>query len=85
MQLLQPDDYRKRVEFAQWFMQKGAVDPIFPASVLFTDEALFTRQGVFNTHNLQVCAYDNAHGTKSHAAQHRFAVVCGREPLVTIC
>ena len=64
MQLLQPDDFPKHVEFAQWFMQKGAVDPIFPASVLLTDEASFTREGVFNALILYVWAYGNPHGTR---------------------
>ena len=54
VQLLQPDDYPKHVEFAEWFLQKGAVDSVFPVSVLFTDEASFIREGVFNTHNLHV-------------------------------
>ena len=54
VQLLQPDDYPKHAEFAQWFLQKDAVDPIFPASTLFMDETSFTREGVFNAHNLHV-------------------------------
>ncbi|KAF8790740.1 hypothetical protein HNY73_005716 [Argiope bruennichi] len=52
-------------EFAKWFMQKGAVDTSLLASLLFTDEASFIREGVFNTHQ---------HGTRNHTAQHRFAI-----------
>ncbi|GFX04087.1 hypothetical protein TNCV_3972361 [Trichonephila clavipes] len=54
-------------------MQKSVREPCFPASVSFADKESFSR-GVFNAHNSQVWVYDNPHGTKSHAAQHRFVV-----------
>lgn len=74
VQLLEAEDYPKRVTFCQWFMQRTAVDPNFPTYVLFTDEASFTREGVFNTHNSHVWANQNPHGTTVRAAQQRFAV-----------
>lgn len=49
-------------------------DPSFLASVLFTDETLFSYEGVFNVYNSHVRAYENPHGTRSHAAQHHLAV-----------
>ena len=50
-QALKQDDYILRVGFCQWFLQQSALQPDFAAHVLFTDEALFTREGVFNVHN----------------------------------
>ncbi|GFR09358.1 hypothetical protein TNCT_84571 [Trichonephila clavata] len=73
-QFLQPNDYWKRMEFALWFTQKGIDDPSFPALSFFADEASFSCKGVFNAHNSHLRAYDNPHVTRSHAAQHCFAV-----------
>ncbi|GBL84295.1 hypothetical protein AVEN_118672-1 [Araneus ventricosus] len=42
--------------------------------VLFTDEASFTREGVFNTHNAHFRAVENLHATRPRAAQSRFSV-----------
>ncbi|GBM11294.1 hypothetical protein AVEN_13540-1 [Araneus ventricosus] len=41
---LQQGDYAPCIAFAQWHLEKCATDPIFPAKVLFTDEASFTRE-----------------------------------------
>ncbi|GFX24096.1 uncharacterized protein TNCV_2435891 [Trichonephila clavipes] len=54
VQLLHPNVCPKCVDFAQWFTQKGVGDPSFSASVPFTEEALFSRERVFNAHNSQV-------------------------------
>lgn len=74
VQLLQPDDYPQRVVFAQWFINQSAADPHFASSVLFSDEATFTREGVFNTHNAHIWSSNNPHTTRSRAAQQRFSV-----------
>ncbi|GFQ86200.1 transposable element Tcb1 transposase [Trichonephila clavata] len=55
-------------------MQKGVGDPSFPASVLFTDDASFSHEGLFNVYSLHVWAYNNPHSTRSHTGQHCFAV-----------
>ncbi|GFX45512.1 uncharacterized protein TNCV_2740491 [Trichonephila clavipes] len=47
---------------------------LFAASVLFTDEASFSREGIFNTHNSQSWAAANPHVTRTRAAQDRFLV-----------
>ncbi|KAJ4435483.1 hypothetical protein ANN_18099 [Periplaneta americana] len=51
VQALSPADYPARVRFCQWFLQQCGVNPNFPALVLFTDEAQFTRDGITNFHN----------------------------------
>jgi hypothetical protein len=45
--------------------------------ILFSDEAQFTRDGVYNTHNSHVWAEINPHATVETNFQHRFSVnVC---------
>ncbi|KAJ4451198.1 hypothetical protein ANN_02658 [Periplaneta americana] len=59
VQALSPADYPARVRFCQWFLQQCGVNPNFPALVLFTDEAQFTRDGITNFHNQHVWVYEN--------------------------
>ncbi|KAJ4427551.1 hypothetical protein ANN_25199 [Periplaneta americana] len=54
VQALSSADYPARVRFCQWFLQQCGVNPNFPALVLFTDEAQFTRDGITNFHNQHV-------------------------------
>ncbi|GFU93954.1 uncharacterized protein TNCV_1672171 [Trichonephila clavipes] len=49
----------------------------FEASVLFTDEASFSREGIFNTHNRYSWAAANPHVTRTRAAQDRFWLTYG--------
>ncbi|GFS66049.1 retrovirus-related Pol polyprotein from transposon 17.6 [Trichonephila clavipes] len=51
VQTQQPEDYAPRVAFAQWYLGKCATNRLFPDEVFFSDEASFTREGIFNTHN----------------------------------
>ncbi|GFW63868.1 uncharacterized protein TNCV_3744721 [Trichonephila clavipes] len=74
VQLQQPNDYPKRVEFVELFMQKDVEEPNFPAFVFFTEEVSFSRECVFSVHNSHVWPYECLYGWRSHAAQHRFAI-----------
>jgi hypothetical protein len=47
--------------FCQWFLQQCSTNPNFPAFVIFTDEAQFTRDGNQNFHNLHLWADENPH------------------------
>ncbi|GFY06610.1 DUF4817 domain-containing protein [Trichonephila clavipes] len=51
VQGLKPDDCQKRVTFDEWLLQQQNTDNVFIAHILWTDEACFTRDGVFNHHN----------------------------------
>ena len=42
------------IAFAQWYLVKFATDPLFPAKVLFSDEASFKMEGIFKTHNVHM-------------------------------
>ncbi|KAJ4426353.1 hypothetical protein ANN_27167 [Periplaneta americana] len=73
-QALSPADYPARVRFCQWFLQQCGVNPNFPALVLFTDEAQFTRDGITNFHNQHVWAYENPRATVPSHHQVRFSL-----------
>ena len=55
-------------------MQKQTIEGNLSERVLFADEAHFTRDGIFNTHNFHHWAADNPHGTHKHSYQYRFSV-----------
>ncbi|GFX58470.1 DUF4817 domain-containing protein [Trichonephila clavipes] len=67
-------DFAPRQAFSQWYLQKRIANPFFAASELFTDEASFSREGIFNTHNSHSWAAVNPHVTRTRAAQDRFLV-----------
>ncbi|KAJ4433473.1 hypothetical protein ANN_15776 [Periplaneta americana] len=64
----------ERVRFCQWFLQQCGVNPSFPALVLFTGEAQFTRDGITNFHNQHVWAYENPRATGPSHHQVRFSL-----------
>ncbi|GFT04312.1 uncharacterized protein TNCV_1928731 [Trichonephila clavipes] len=74
VQTQQPEDYAPRVAFAQWYLGKCATNPLFPDEVLFSDEASFKREGIFNTHNDHIWAVENPHAIRLRAAHIRFSV-----------
>lgn len=60
---------------ASGVLQQHALQPDFTAHVLFTDEAMFTSEGVVKAHNFHVWATDNPHTTRPHAYQQQFFVI----------
>ncbi|GFU59381.1 DUF4817 domain-containing protein [Trichonephila clavipes] len=74
VQSLKVCDFAPRQAFPQWYLQQRIANPFFEASVLFTDEASFSREGIFNTHNSHSWAAANPHVTRTRAAQDRFLV-----------
>ena len=75
VQALQPADHAARAEFCSWLVQHQDL----PASILFTDEATFNRDGMPNTRNSHIWARDNPHATNETHHQQRFSlnVWCG--------
>lgn len=47
VQALQDGDYALRLEFCHWYIQKNQEDADWSHSVLYTDEATFTRDGIW--------------------------------------
>jgi len=66
--------YKPRSKFSQWLLVKCASNPNFVAYILFTDEALFTRNGITNFHNDHVWAEENPHALIQTNHQHRFSL-----------
>lgn len=63
-------DYTPRVRFCNWLLQN------LDKNILWTDEATFTRLGLFNVHNEHWWAQrgQNPHVSRRHAFQNRFSV-----------
>lgn len=74
VQTLHEDDFQRRVNCSRWFLRKTIETPTFLAKVLFTDEATFNKEGVFNSRNSHLWAYENPHATVSRRSQNRFSV-----------
>jgi hypothetical protein len=58
VQSVLPQDYEPRMQHAHWLLERN---DNFLEKVLWTDEALFTRDGVFNRHNEHYYALENSH------------------------
>ncbi|GFX73605.1 uncharacterized protein TNCV_1263741 [Trichonephila clavipes] len=65
VQSLKECDFAPHQAFSQWYLQQRIANPFFAASVLFTDEASFSRVGIFNTHNSHSWAAVNPHVTRT--------------------
>lgn len=74
VQALEPRDYPYRVECCRWFLHKEVDSPNFLRKVLFTDEASFNRQGIFNSKNNHIWAQENPHSIIQRGHQVRFSV-----------
>ncbi|GFU93266.1 DUF4817 domain-containing protein [Trichonephila clavipes] len=72
MQLLLPNDPPRRVAFAQWFVNLSEGNMHFASSLLFYDEATFSCEGMFQTHNAYMCALSDPHSTRPRASQQLF-------------
>lgn len=73
VQGLLPEDYPHRVNFCRWYLDKIRYNRHFPSSILFTDEATFTREGIFNHQNWHHWAEENPHNITENKHQHRFS------------
>jgi hypothetical protein len=74
VQGLGPADFPAREAFCQWFVHQYALNPFFVSSVLFTDEAAFTRNGIINFHNNHVWAEENPHNIVQSRHQQQFSI-----------
>ena len=70
VQHLQDGDHAQRVEFCTWI----ADHPRLCKNILFTDEAIFTRSGYYNSHNFHWWSEENPKKTVKRHFQHRFSV-----------
>lgn len=74
VQSLLPQDYFKRLNFSNWFLEQFDNDNSFPSKIMWTDEATFTRRGIINQRNSHVWANENPRTVREYRFQHEFAV-----------
>lgn len=74
VQALQPEDFPRRVEFCEWFLQQQRNNQHFTRKILAMDESTFTRNGITNFRNTHVWSIDNPHSIRRTNFQHRFSV-----------
>lgn len=74
VQALTAPDYGSRMVFCRFMLRKVAENVNFAANILFTDEAIFTNNGVINFHNNHVWADENPHAVVQSRHQHRFSL-----------
>ena len=74
MQALRPANFPRRVVYCEWLLQQCCGRPNFLNYTLFTDEAGFTRNAVFNSHNTHIWCYENSHTRQEVRFQRRFSI-----------
>ncbi|KAL4107937.1 hypothetical protein QTP88_018206 [Uroleucon formosanum] len=74
VQELLPRDYPARLIFSQTIIGKIAMNPNFLKNILFTDEAVFTKDGIFNQHNLHLWSEENPHAIRIRGSQYKFSI-----------
>lgn len=70
VQDLLPQDSEKRLIFSRWILNNRP----YVYNIMFSDEALFTKHGVFNVHNSHEWSRENPHLIRKHYTQFRFSV-----------
>lgn len=57
VQNLEATDFENRENFCRWLLRRQEEDNEFTSNILWTDESLFTRDGMFNYHNSRVWSH----------------------------
>lgn len=65
-------DHRARENFCRWLLHNNEADENFLANIMWTDESLFTRTGIFNCHNEHYYEVINPRVTRTRSFQHRW-------------
>ena len=73
-ELVDDTDYVKRVQFCQRFIAKNNETEHFLKRILWSDECLFTREGMFNSRNYHLRDEQNPYATRQAKFQHRWSV-----------
>lgn len=74
VQALLPRDFPIRIVFCEWLLHQNQLNPNFTKNILFTDESIFTRNGIQNFHNTHFWATENPHAIRRTNFQQRFSV-----------
>lgn len=74
VQNLLAGDHPVRLNFAQWMINRKNQNRNFIKNILFTDEATFTRRGVFNWRNSHSWDIENPHLFRPSHFQNEFKI-----------
>jgi len=74
VQGLKLEDLPRRVRFCQWCLEQCVRHPQFLWKLLCTDEAMFTRDGICNFHNVHIWAHANPHAIREARRQTAFSI-----------
>lgn len=74
VQPLYENDNVQRLNFCNLLLNRINNDGDFVRRILWSDECMFTRDGVFNTHNNHFWADENPHAFREYGHQRRFSV-----------
>ena len=74
VQVLKPEDLPRCVRFCQWCLEQCIQHPQFLWKLLFTDEAKFTQDRIFNFHNMHIWAHANPHAIRKARPQTTFSI-----------
>ena len=64
-------DKERRFDFDNFMLNKQNECPSFLSDILWTDEHLYTRQGIVNTHNSHYWSRQNSHIIRPNRPQVR--------------
>lgn len=73
VQMLYPNDYNCRVQFCEEMLIKTQEDANFLKKIIWTDEAKFSEEGVFNRQNLHHWSDQNPHVIRKTNVQRKFS------------
>lgn len=71
---LQPGDEVQRLAFCHWLLEQNEQNPNFISDTLWTDESMFTRNGINNSHNEHTWSLQNPHAVRIRGFQQRFSM-----------
>jgi hypothetical protein len=82
VQHLESEDPPRRIAFCQLLLQKIDEEPNFLSIILTTDEAGFTRDGVFNSHNTHIWSEEKSTPKSENVVSNKdFRLTCGQVQL----
>lgn len=78
-QNLHQDDNIRRIQFCEWFIIKSQDDPDIYRKIIWSDESKFTKNGLFNRHNVHYWTDENLNVNRSrnHQVYWSFNMWCG--------
>lgn len=74
VQDLTEPDFTRRSVFCSWILRKLRSNPNFLKTIMWTDEATFTRSGYTNHRNEHLWLHENPHAVRPSSFQHQFSV-----------